>query len=80
MTDSKTKKTLEVEISELEKSLTISEEKIKHLISQLKHKDDVIAMAYAEAERAKEETRSYANSTSWKITAPIRALINVFKR
>lgn len=50
------------------------------LTVQLKHKDEIIAAAHDETQRVQDEIRSYTNSTSWKLTAPIRALINIVRR
>lgn len=43
-------------------------------------KNQTIGLLQTEAKRARTEVTSYANSTSWKITAPIRAVMNIFKR
>ncbi|NNE56516.1 MAG: hypothetical protein HKN36_00255 [Hellea sp.] len=43
-------------------------------------KDRMIIMMRNEAERARAEVKSYSNSTSWRITAPVRAIIRFFKR
>jgi len=68
------------EISKLSKKFEKLEAENGQLISQLKHKDDMIMMMRDEAERARAEVRAYANATSWKITAPIRAIMNLVKR
>lgn len=48
--------------------------------AELAKKDEVIVMMRDEAERARAEVKSYAGSTSWKITAPVRSVLNIFKR
>jgi len=47
---------------------------------ETEQKDQMIIMMRNEAERARTEVKSYANSTSWRITAPVRAIIRFFKR
>ena len=47
---------------------------------ELHKKDAIIVMMRDEAERARAEVRSYANSTSWKMTSPVRWFINFFRR
>jgi len=71
--------TLNQRLSQSENQIEQLEKRMAQKDAELKHKDNVTLMAQAESERSRAEVQSYANSTSWKITAPLRAIINIFK-
>ena len=50
------------------------------LQKSMAQKEQTILLMRQEVNRSKAEVQSYVSSSSWRMTAPLRAVVNIFRR